>query len=196
MEPSADPFGPWIPLELAATHALFAPAPFTWWIAGGHALDLFVGHTTRAHHDIDVSILRADAPLLRHLLLGWDLQLAHAGVLTPWTTSTVEPPFSSIWCRTSADKPWCLQVMFDEGTPTQWTCRRHPEIVLPMTEAIRRSSDVPYLAPHIQLIMKAKDTRDKDDADFATVLPLLSPDESRWLTTALRRHYPNHRWLG
>jgi hypothetical protein len=56
-------------------------ARFTWWVSGGQALDLFVGHPTREHADLDISILRMDAPLLHRLLLGWDLQLAHASVL-------------------------------------------------------------------------------------------------------------------
>jgi hypothetical protein len=144
-----------------------------------------VGRTTRTHHDIDVSILREDAPLLRRLLQGWDLQLAPAGVLTPWDTDTIEAPFNSIWCRATPTDPWSLQVMFDEGTATEWVCRRHPEIRLPMTELICQAPDgTPYIAPQVQLFMKAKDTRPKDDADHATVVPLLSPRRSAGSTIA------------
>ena len=192
----AGTLGPWRPLTLPAVQSLFKPAPFIWWVAGGYALDLFVGRSTRAHHDIDVSVLRVDAPLLHPILEGWDLRLAHAGVLTPWTTSGVEPPFSSIWCRAAAEASWCLQVMFDEGSPAEWICRRHPDLALPMTEAVHRSPEgIPYLAPQVQLLMKAKDTRPKDDADFAVVFPLLRPERAAWLTDALHRHYRGHHWL-
>jgi hypothetical protein len=144
---------------------------------------------------MDVSILREDAPLLGHLLEGWDLHGAHAGVLTPWRPVT-EPPESSIWCRKSPERPWGLQVMFDEGTPGEWICHRHGDIHLALDQVLLRSPDgIAYLRPEVQLLLKAKDTRPKDDADFATVFPLLSPAPRRWLVDALRRYYPEHRWL-
>jgi len=33
-----------------------------WWIAGGWALDLFVGSETRPHQDLDIGILRGEVP--------------------------------------------------------------------------------------------------------------------------------------
>ena len=194
--PLPDPLGPWAPLSVAQTRAVFEYARVTWWVSGGQALDLYVGRLTREHSDIDVSVLRTEAPLLHRLLLGWDLQLAHQGALTPWTTPEVDPPCSSAWCRPSAVEPWRLQVMFEDGTPERWICRRHPDIELPMRDVIAHAPDgTPFMAPQLQLFMKAKDTRPKDDADFATVTPLLSPTATRWLQNALQRFYPTHPWL-
>jgi len=191
----AGTLGPWDPLTPAATRALFTPAPFVWWLAGGHALDLFVGRPTRPHHDVDVAMLRVDAPLLRPVVEGWDLRLAHDGTLTSWTTDDVAPPCNSVWCRTAPSAPWGLQVMFEDGNPTEWICRRHPDIALPMAEVICHAPDgTPYVAPQIQLLMKAKGTRPKDDADYATVAPLLSPAAARWLDEQLRQFYPGHPW--
>jgi hypothetical protein len=188
--------GAWEPLGLGAAAALFAPAPFSWWVSGGHALDLFVGRPTRPHADLDLSVSRADAPRLRRHLAGWDLRLAHAGVLTPWTAEGLPTPVTSIWCRTGSDRPWCIQVMFEAGTPSDWVSRRHPDLRSPVAEAIcRTDAGLPYLAPHLQLVMKAEDTRAKDDDDFLIVFPLLTPEASSWLIAALRRHYPTHHWL-
>ncbi|HEV3369477.1 MAG TPA: hypothetical protein VG074_07925 [Acidimicrobiales bacterium] len=195
---SADPDGPWSPLSPVGVQALFARACFPWWVAGGHALDLFVGHPTRPHADIDVSIFREDAPILHRLLGGWDLHGALAGVLTPWTTSSMDPTTTttSIWCRTRPGQPWSLQVMFDEGTGAEWVCHRHADIRLPLREVIAHTpSGLPYLRPEIQLLWKAKDTRPKDDADFALVFPLLTREAGQWLMEVLRRHYPQHAWL-
>jgi Aminoglycoside-2''-adenylyltransferase len=193
--------GPWDPLSPAAVYGLFSAAaelgrPLTWWLAGGHALDLFVGRPTRSHDDIDVSIFRMDAPLLPSILLGWDLHLAHHGVLTPWDAGPLQPPCNSIWGRPDPAAPWSLQVMLEEGTAGYWVCRRHPDLVVPMGQAVRISPvGLPYVAPQIQLLMKAKGTRPKDDADFALVFPLLNADDAAWLIAALRRHYPGHHWL-
>ena len=51
------------------------------------------------------------------------------------------------------------------------------------------------MAPQIQLFMKAKDTRAKDDADLNIVLPLLSRLQTTWLADALQRYYLSHPWL-
>jgi hypothetical protein len=180
--------GPWAPLGLGPACTLLSPAPFPWWVAGGHALDLFVGHQTRIHADLDVSLLRADAPRWRAFLAGWDLHLAHAGVLTPWTEPEVAPPVNSAWCRPRLTEPWCLQAMFEEGTATEWICRRHPAIRVPWSDAVLRSAEgIPYLAPQLQLLMKATDTRSKDDADFAAVFRRLAPEAAGWLASMLQR---------
>jgi len=194
---TTESLGPWAPLTVGAARALFAPSSFTWWIAGGHALDLFVGRLTRPHHDLDVSMLRMDAPLLRPILMGWDLQLAHDGTLTPWTSGTIPPEVSSLWCRASPTAPWSLQVMFEAGSPEEWICRRHPMLGVPMHRAVLHTEDgTPYMAPELQLFMKAKDTRPQDSADFAVVFPRLSEAAAEWLMVSLRQFYPTHHWLG
>jgi hypothetical protein len=86
--------------------------------------------------------------------------------------------------------------MFDEGTGAEWVCHRHADIRLPLREVIAQTpSGLPYLRPEIQLLWKAKDTRPKDDADFALVFPLLAREAGQWLMEVLRRHYPHHAWL-
>jgi hypothetical protein len=54
---------------------------------------------------------------------------------------------------------------------------------------------IPYQQPEIALLFKAKHTRDKDQADFDTVLPLLGPDRRGWLADALTLVHPEHPWL-
>lgn len=40
------------------------------WIAGGQAIDLFVGTSTRAHADVDVLLLRRDQSDVHEVLAG------------------------------------------------------------------------------------------------------------------------------
>jgi hypothetical protein len=190
--------GPWAPLTPSEVFTRFsAPqSPLTWWIAGGHALDLFVGHQTREHEDIDISILRMEATRLRPILPGWNIHLAHQGILTGWDGLPVDPPVNSLWCRRRAGEPWRLQVMLEEGDRQRWVCRRHRDLSVPLSEAVLHTPDgLPYMAPQLQLFMKAKDPRPKDEADFATVSPRLTDDQSAWLRAALTGHYPGHHWL-
>ena len=57
-----------------------------WAIAGGWALDLFVGHELRPHADIDVAILRADQQQLRAQLSG-RIEKVVEGQLADWLPS-------------------------------------------------------------------------------------------------------------
>lgn len=50
----------WQPLRPDEIGELLADCRVTWWIAGGWAIDLFLGESTREHSDIDVLILRKD----------------------------------------------------------------------------------------------------------------------------------------
>ena len=56
------------------------------------------------------------------------------------------------------------------------------------------SPDMPVLSPEIQLLYKSKGRREKDEVDFARVLPLLTEEEKEWLGQALQTVTPGHPW--
>ena len=66
---------PWLPLTFDETRAVFAPLAVPWWIAGGWAIDVYLGRQTREHADIDVSMLRGDHPKLCALLDEFELHI-------------------------------------------------------------------------------------------------------------------------
>jgi hypothetical protein len=53
----------------------------TWWIAGGWALDLFLGAVGRSHGDSDIDIFRDDAPAVVANLYEWEIFETKDGVL-------------------------------------------------------------------------------------------------------------------
>ena len=55
-----------------------------WGIAGGWAIDLFVGRQMRPHADIDVAILRDDQARLRDRLPDTRVEKVVDGQLVPW----------------------------------------------------------------------------------------------------------------
>jgi hypothetical protein len=64
--------------------------------------------------------------------------------------------------------------MLPKGDTHNWTFRRNLAIVRPLEAVGRRTADgVPYLKPSIQLLLKAKNPRPKDIADFTAVLAVL-----------------------
>lgn len=191
---------PWSPREVAA---LFAPLPAPWWIAGGWAIDLFLGRQSREHEDIDIQVLRRDQRDVRALFDTWDVQAAlppprdEAWPFRAWRRGEVlDPAIHDIWCRPTPDQPWALQLMVADTREDWWLFRRAPAIARPLATLGGVSAEgVPYLAPEIQLLYKAKGQRPKDEADFNAALPALDQERRRWLKTALTVVHPEHTWL-
>lgn len=189
---------PWKPLKPDEAGAILAGCPVPWWVAGGWALDLFLGHPTRDHADIDVAISRGDALQLQQHLTGWRLfAVDPPGNLRPWKRGELlEPPVHDLWCSRDPGF-WELQLMLHEEDGGQWIYRRNPEIRLPLHEAYRMTPDgIRYIRPELQLLFKAKAPRPKDHQDFARVWPALAGAERTMLRDLLRREYPGgHSWL-
>jgi len=192
-----DHLGRWSPLSLGELATLLQAAEFPWWVGGGWALDLFVGHQTRPHDDLDVNVLRRDQHAARRLLDGWDLHVAAGGTLRLFQPSDwLQPNDNDLWCRPAPTAPWALQLMLTDTNGERWVFRRNRAIRRPLAQISRRSPQgLPYLAPEIQLLFKANHPRPKDEADFQAVHPLLDQPSRRWLATALAATHPRHRWL-
>ena len=68
--------------------------------------------------------------------------------------------------------------------------------MLPYDQVIRHDGGgIPYLAPELALLFKAKYRRPKDDADFAAALPLLGADARARLRATLAQVHPGHPWI-
>lgn len=171
-----------------------ASVPLRWWVAGGHALELFAGRSWRGHDDIDIGITRATASDLYAWLDGWDLHVAAAGMLTPWDGRPLvrSDHENNVWCRRTPTDPWIMDVLIGDGDDEAWRSRRDPTITRPWSVAVLHSAvGVPFLAPDLQLLMKSKDVRPKDTHDAEVVIPHLDTGAR----TFLARHLPaHHEW--
>jgi len=191
--------GTWSPLPLPELVNLFADAGFHWWIAGGYAIELALGRSLRPHSDIDVLVLRRDIVQLRSLLSAWDCWVADPpGQLRAWPLGEdLIPGLHDVWCRESTRSHWRFQIMIDEADGDEWVSRRDAAVRSPLS-AITRTSDeaIPYLACHVQLYYKAKNSRPKDQVDFDAVVDAGVVDDIKWLDSAIRSTYGGeHPWL-
>jgi hypothetical protein len=193
------PHQPWDPALLPEVCALFSALRTPWWIAGGHAIELAVGHCFREHSDIDVLLLRRDQLAVQQALRTWELWAADPpGTLRPWQPGEFLPiGVHDIWCRPGPSQPWRIQVMLDEAEGGDWVSRRSTGV----RRAVERvgapsATGVPYLTPEIQLFYKAKQPRPKDEQDFAEVLPSLTTTQRHWLADAISATYGDHPWTG
>jgi len=168
-----------------------------WWIAGGWALDLFLGREIRKHEDLDIAILRRDQGALRNALVSWDLRYATSEhTLEPWDGRTPEPPVHAIWARRVPGAPWLCEFLLNEEAAGTWLFRRDPRVTCPLAAMGRSTATgVQLLAPEIVWLYKVDTTKAKDEIDFDATTPRLSESGRRWLADAIQLCHPGHRWV-
>jgi hypothetical protein len=168
-----------------------------WFVAGGWAIDLFVDRVTRGHADIEIGIYRRDQGAIRDYFAGWSLEKAVDGKWVCWEKGEeLNLPVHQVKVNRAGEEPGEFEFFLNEGNETHWFSRRHEGLTRPLDEVkIMSVIGIPILAPEIQLLFKAKQTRPKDRADFEIALPLLEPARRKWLADALRRYHPEHEWV-
>ena len=166
-----------------------------WAIAGGWAIELFVGRAVRAHHDLDVAVARTDAPALHDQLTGWELYFPSPGGFTLWSAGQPLPSDQfQLWCQ--RDGKWTHEILFEDIRDGVLHYRRDPSVTLPVDEAIQRTDDgIRYIAPQLQLLYKSTRVTQRNEIDFAAAVPLLTDAERAWLATHVRRLSPSDPWL-
>jgi Aminoglycoside-2''-adenylyltransferase len=184
----------WEPLSVDEAIDVFREAPFRWWICGGRALEIHAGRAWRSHSDLDIGVTREQAPSVYGWLSDWDLFIASAGRLSEWDGRSLSAGRheNNVWARKPLGETWAFDLTIGSGTDERWVYRRDPSLSLLWDEAILCSSDgVPYLAPELQLLFKAKNHRLKDDHDAGQVIPTINLRAQR----LLREHLPSgHDW--
>ena len=197
-------YGPWAGKTPADVALLMADYPGPWWVSGGWAMEAFTG-VARPHDDIDLEVLRVDLPLLRRHLRGrLDLWSAVDGALCPLLPgdqpdagpdAVLPEGCGQVWTRAGGAEPWEYDVLLMAGDRQTWEFKRDRRIQRPLASVGWTHSGVPFLRPEIQLLLKARGRRPKDQSDFDTTLPLLDPPSAAWLRDSLSLTQPVHPWL-
>jgi hypothetical protein len=178
-------------------------APF--YFCGGWAIDLHLGRITRDHHDIDTLVMRRDQLGLHKALRGFMLKkiiphpegLPNRGTVVEWPPGErLELPVHQINAYRANESEPAFQVMLAESSDRDWIFRRNPEIRMPLARiGFHPLWGLPYLAPEVVLLFKAKHLEARDRVDFDNAMPALSADARRWLRDALEKTHPGHEWI-
>lgn len=190
--------GRWEPLTVDQLAAKFRSAPFPWWIVGGWAIDLFIGRETRSHEDIEIAVLRRDQMDLQHWLRGWELWYGPtpgAGLARWPEGAQLGAQVHEVWCREEPKGPWRLEVLLEEADAGRWRYRRDPRVTASLESIAVEVRGLPVIRPEVALLYKSKGSRERDEADFRTVLPHLDDSARRWLLEALQNAGTGSAWI-
>ncbi len=190
-------YGPIRALSPVEAAALFDGAPFRWWVAGGWSVELGA-EPRRFHEDLEVAVPRRDVRALREWLDDYHLWDTHDGALRFLGPDIVVPiDHEQLWLRRDAHSPWLMDLMLTPVAGDTWFCKRDQRVSRQLDEVIRLGSDgVAYQQPEITLLFKARRRWEKDEADFAAVVPGLEPADREWLREAIALTEPaRHPWL-
>jgi len=195
-EPDVSQWDAWSPEQVAR---LLDGVQVPWYVAGGWAIDLFLGGQRREHEDLEIAVPNDRFGEIAAALRGFEIcVITGPGEATPLEYAEAELEWThQTWVREPATGLWRLDVFREPSEGETWICRRDARIRLQYDHVIERTDDgVPYGRPEIILLYKAKHAhRVRDRDDFTAVLPWLGPKRRRWLVQSLEMVHPGHRWI-
>jgi len=179
-----------------AVGAVMRPLDLWWAIAGGWAIDLWLGRRTRDHHDVEVVVRRADQRLVHDRLAGdWEMS-----VIDPpgagwrrWDGWTIHPPTFQAKARRDGCE---FDLFFEDVERGEWAFRRDPTLRRPIGAVTQpTTSGLPVVRPEVQLLYMAGHAEPKNHADLLAARPDLDEAARTWLRASLRHVAPAHPWL-
>jgi hypothetical protein len=181
----------WSPSEVAG-HLAESTTP--WCVVAGWALDLFHGRQTRDHGDIEIGVPAGSFAEIRSHFRGLVFDAVGGGLIWQDPTPDQLAAVHQTWLRDPATGNYLLDVFREPHARDTWICRRDKSIRFRYGEIIQHTKDgLPYLAPELVLLFKAKHARPKDQADFDLTVPQLTPAQRKRLSELLSRTHPGHR---
>ena len=167
-----------------------------WCVAAGWALDLFLGTQTRPHGDIEIAVPAAAFPEVRGRFPGYAFDAVGSGRIWADAAPDVLAATHQTWLRDRTTGNYLLDVFREPHDGETWICRRDETIRLPYSQIIHHTpGGIPYLAPELVLLFKAKRALVKDQADFDAAIPRMTAAQRQALAELLSRVHPGHRWL-
>lgn len=182
--------------ELRRVSRELAGAGLPFAFGGGWALELFAAkhgaELGRTHSDIDVAVLRRDLPSWASKLAGTfrivrdgGIHDARPGEVASTTAHEIHVALEGV----------AIELLVNEADGDAWVYRRDPRVRRALSSAFV-ADELPFLAPEIVLLFKAKTPREKDVADAEVIMPLLDEERRAWLRDALDIVHPDHPWSG
>jgi hypothetical protein len=175
--------------------AALAAAPFGWCVAGGWAIDLFLGRVTRSHADFEIAIDRRDQGGAREYFSGWRCTkvIPSTGTVAWAKGEVLELPIHELHVNSGSV---AIEMLLNEFADGSWVFRRDPRITRDAgLFSLSLENGLRVLTPEIVLLYKAKITGEADRSDLLNAVPQLSESQRSWLRESLALAHTGHEWL-
>jgi GrpB-like predicted nucleotidyltransferase (UPF0157 family) len=177
-------------MEFAALRSELEPLKYfrkPWFVAGGWAIDLFVGRNTRDHKDVDVAIFREDQFELRQHLPNWHWEKLWNEAVVPWREGErLELPAHEVHASSGGHR---LEFLLNERQGDFWEYRRDRTVVRSISH-FQVDTGLPIFPPEVVLLYKSQSPSESDLADFRQAWPRLTSEPRQWLAEAMVKVRP------
>ncbi len=158
---------------------------FSWFIAGGWAIDLFLNRETRVHDDIEIGIYRKNQMQLYRYFEKYKKYYinnkSHIGKheKQAWNREYLRLPIHELYIEHEKLE---LEVLINEKDEGHWVYGRNENVKLDEKKIIQFTEDrIPYLCPEIVVLYKTTEMRSKDVEDIANALGKINETQKKWL---------------
>lgn len=168
-----------------------------WWaVAGGWAIDLWLGTQSREHHDVEVVIRQCDQQLvLAARSERWEMRCLDppgSGWRT-WGGHEVRPPAFQLQARADYME---FDLFTESLVDGAWIYRRDAHIHRPADEVIMVTGEgIPVVRPEVQLLYMSTTGDAKNQQDFELAHAHLPSADAAWLAQSLATTHPGHPWI-
>jgi hypothetical protein len=100
------PWDPWRPADIAR---LLAGVTVPWYVAGGWAIDLFIGRQTREHGDLEIAIPASAFAPIRGVLADYEFDVVGSGQRWPLDSPAFAATASLLGENAAGWLRWALQ---------------------------------------------------------------------------------------
>lgn len=175
-------FNNWQLLSIESLKQIMQDADYDWYLAGGIALDEFLGRKTRDHEDTDILVNFNYLERILDFFKNYKVYTARNGSLSLSALINIKST-DSLWIANDENESFIIQILFFEEEAGHWVYKRDNTIRKRIEEIYFVKSDMKIIQPEIQLLYKmdSSDVREKDLYDYHNVYPVLEERQKAWL---------------
>lgn len=175
-------FNNWQLLSIASLKQIMHDADFDWYLAGGIALDEFLGRRTRDHEDMDILVNFKYLECILDYFKNYRIFTARNGSLSLSLFNEINFT-DSLWIAKDDEESFIIEILFFEEEAGHWVYKRDNAIWKRIEDIYFVKNDMKIIQPEIQLLykMNSSNVREKDLYDYHNVYPLLEERQRAWL---------------
>lgn len=175
-------FNNWELLSIASLKQIMHDTEFDWYLAGGIALDEFLGRKTRNHEDIDILVNFKYLERILDYFNSYKVYNARNGSLRLSALNNIKST-DSLWIAKDGKKSFIIEILFFEEEAGHWVYKRDNAVRKKIEDIYFVKNDMKIIQPEIQLLykMNSSNVREKDLYDYHNVYPVLEERQRAWL---------------